>query len=109
MNCGGTLFETTKETLTVEGSFFRENWDRIYNMDSTEVFLDQDPCAFAPILSYLRCVLLHSGPPMLLFIPQAWLKDSSLNYLPARVQMSKSKASSFISHCLFPLGVVKPA
>jgi hypothetical protein len=57
LNVGGTIFETTKQTLVFAPYFknlFFTNWSEIQNSQNNPIFIDRDPTEFKHILRLLR-------------------------------------------------------
>ncbi|XP_006627705.1 SH3KBP1-binding protein 1 [Lepisosteus oculatus] len=65
LNVGGKRFSTSRQTLTwVPDSFFSSLLSgRISTLkdETGAIFIDRDPCLFAPILNFLRTKELHPG------------------------------------------------
>ena len=60
VDVGGTKFFTTRSTLTANSAYFEsllsDEWDET---KESEVYLDQDPDAFAVILEFMRCGMIR--------------------------------------------------
>ncbi|PIC49199.1 hypothetical protein B9Z55_007881 [Caenorhabditis nigoni] len=57
LNVGGTIFETSKSTLTKFDGYFKsmlENWVPKTKDDSDAIFVDRDPTHFRLILNFMR-------------------------------------------------------
>ncbi|KAJ3040084.1 hypothetical protein HK097_002651 [Rhizophlyctis rosea] len=56
LNVGGTLFTTSKDTLTAESEYFRALFSENFAspLHNGSIFIDRDPETFAHILQYLR-------------------------------------------------------
>ena len=60
VDVGGTKFITSRSTLTANSAYFEsllsDEWDET---KESEVYLDQDPDAFAVILEFMRCGMIR--------------------------------------------------
>ena len=51
---GGTIFETTDQTLTMNSEYFRSFLDEKWKREDGEIFIDRSPKAFEYILVHMR-------------------------------------------------------